>query len=92
MVKHSKGYLATRTKKLKGKGRLRVSDFVKTFEIGEKVTIDPKCYNHGLPHLRYINRSGQIVEKRGNAYVVEIYDGDKKKYIIAHPVHLNKVG
>ncbi len=89
-MKHSKGYLSTRTKKLDGKGRLRVSELVKTFELGDDVVINPKCYREGLPHLRYLNKHGRIVEKRGDSYVVEIKDGNMKKKIIAHPVHLSK--
>ncbi len=87
-MKHSKGYLSTRTKKLKGKGRLRVSEFVKSFNINDSVILSPKSHRTGLPHLRYTNRSGTVIEKRGDSYVVEITDGKKKKHIIAHPIHL----
>ena len=90
-MRHSRGYLSTRTKKLDGKGRLRPSKFVKSFEIGEQVIIDPKCFRGGLPHLRYANRHGKIIEKRGDSYVVEILDGNKKKKIISHSVHLSKI-
>lgn len=90
-MRHSKGYLSTRTKKLNGKGRLRVSEFVKSFELGDEVIIDPKCFRGGLPHLRYLNKYGKIIEKRGESYIVEIMDGNKKKRIIANTVHLSKV-
>lgn len=90
-MKHSKGYLSTRTKKLSGKGRLKPSEFIKSFQLGDAVIINPKAYRGGLPHLRYLNRHGKITEKRGESYVVEIIDGNKKKKIIAHPVHLTKV-
>ena len=88
MVKRSKGMMSRKTKILKGKTRATVSEFVKSFEIGAKVTITPKAYHIGLPALRYTNKSGKVVEKRGGSYVVEIKDGNKRKEIIAHPIHL----
>lgn len=92
MVKRSKGYLSTRTKKLKEKGRLTVSEIVKSFENGSSVIISPKAYRRGMPHLRYINKHGIVVGKRGKSLVVEITDGRKKKQIIVHPVHLELAG
>lgn len=89
-MRKSKGYLSTRTKKLAGKGRIRVSAIVKSFKVGDKVIIDPQAYRAGLPHMRYINKQGRIIEKRGQSYVIEIKDGGMKKQIISHPVHLNK--
>ena len=88
MVKNSRGTLSGKTKKLKGKGKHTPAQLVKEFLVGDKVTLTPKQYDSGLPHLRYANKYGKIVEKRGKAYVVEIMDGKKKKSIIAHPVHL----
>ena len=88
MVKNSRGTLSGNTKKLKGKGKFTPAQFIKKFSVGDKVVLDPKQYNSGQPHLRYVNRHGTIVEKRGVAYVVEIMDGKKKKTMIVHPVHL----
>lgn len=92
MVKRSHGMLSRRTKKLAGKSRATVSEFVKTFEIGSKVIISPKAYHIGLPALRYINRYGIVVAKRGSSYVVEIKDGRMKKQLISHPIHLKLAG
>jgi len=88
MVKNSRGTLSGKTKKLRGKGKFTPAQLVKKFSIGDKVILDPKQYKSGQPHLRYANKNGKIVEKRGIAYVVEIMDGGKKKKIVAHPVHL----
>ena len=88
MVKRSKGLMSTRTKKLRNKEPITVSKLVKTFKIGSKVLIAPKSYLRGVPALRYINREGTIVEKRGECYMVEIRDGNKKKQLVSHPVHL----
>ncbi|MBS3068249.1 50S ribosomal protein L21e [Candidatus Micrarchaeota archaeon] len=88
MVKRSRGMLSRRTKRLSGKHNATVSDFVRTFEVGAKVTISQRAYNIGLPALRYSNRYGTIIKKLGDSYVVEIQDGNKKKQLISHPIHL----
>ena len=88
MVKRSRGMLSGRTKRLLGKTRATVSQFVRSFPVGAKVVIAPKAYTIGLPALRYSNKNGIITAKRGNSYVVEIHDGKKKKQIISHPIHL----
>ena len=88
MVKRSKGTFSGRTRKLKGKSRVTVADAVRTFDLGAKVIISPRARREGLPHLRYTNKHGIVVEKRGKSYVVEIKDYKKKKKIIVGPVHM----
>lgn len=83
--------LSRKTKKLLGKSRATVSEFVKTFEAGSRVVIAPQAYQIGLPALRYANKYGTVVTKRGESYVVEIRDGNKKKRLISHPIHLRLV-
>ncbi|MBI2079661.1 50S ribosomal protein L21e [Candidatus Micrarchaeota archaeon] len=91
MVKRSKGFLSKKTRKLKRRKKFTVTDFVKSFSLGQKVIISVKPYFSGLPNPRYNNRSGVIVEKRGESYVVEILDGNLKKGIVSHPIHLKHV-
>jgi ribosomal protein L21E len=88
MVKQSKGTLSKHTRKLRGKSRVSVAQAVRTFDVGAKVIITPKARREGLPHLRYRNKHGIVVERRGNSYVVEIQDYKKKKKVIAGAVHL----
>lgn len=92
MVKQSRGTLSGKTRSLRGKSRTTVSRQVKEFKVGDKVILAPKANPDGMPHLRYRNRQGKIVEKRGRSYLVEIKDGNKKKKIIAGPIHLRKSG
>ncbi len=88
MVKSSKGALSRRTRTLKGKSSITVAQYVKTFEVGQKIVITPKARGGGLPHLRYSNRHGIIVEKRGSSYVVEVGDLAMKKKVVIGPVHM----
>jgi ribosomal protein L21E len=88
MVVRSKGALSKRTKKLAVKRKLTISDITRSFKVGQKVMLSPKSLRAGMPNPKYANRMGQIVEKRGDSYVVRIMDGNKAKDMIAHPVHL----
>ncbi len=92
MVKQSKGTLSGRTRFLRGRSKSTVAESVRTFKIGDKVLISPKASTSGMPHLRYANRHGVVVEKRGRSYVVEVRDGKKMKKVIAGSIHLRRVG
>jgi|YelNatPaOPRAMG01_1025707.scaffolds.fasta_scaffold178521_3 large subunit ribosomal protein L21e len=88
----SKGKLSKRTRKLKAKGKLTINQMLQKFEIGDVVAIDIKRNAKNIPHPRFNNKVGKIIEKRGKAYVVEINDYNIKKRIIALPEDLRKVG
>ncbi len=91
-MKRSKGFLTGKTRSIGRNSKpLKVSDIIKEFCIGDKVIIKIRG-NHpdGLPHPRYIGKVGEVIEKRGKAYVVEIKDGKKKKQLISSAVHLQK--
>ena len=88
MVKPSKGAFNRRTRKLKGKSVVSATQTVKKFKVGDAVVIKPRAKFIGLPHLRYANRHGIIMEKRGNSYLVEVKDFNAKKTVIVNPIHL----
>lgn len=91
MVKRSKGALSKKTRKLKLRKQFTITDFVKKFAIGDRVSIAVKPYFRGMPNPRYNNRPGVITEQRGKSYVVKITDGNMKKDLIAHPIHLKLI-
>jgi large subunit ribosomal protein L21e len=51
------------------------------------VLIDPSRHK-GMPHPRFHGRTGEVVGKRGRAFVLKVTDGDAKKTVIALPEHL----
>ncbi len=96
MVKRSHG-LRVRTRRVlrkspRERGMPPVTHTLQEFEIGEKaaIKIDPSIHK-GMPHRRFHGLTGTVVEKRGDAYVVEVRDGNKKKKVIARPEHLKKI-
>jgi len=90
----TKGPRSRTRKKLrkKWKGLPPVNEFLKKFEVGEKVVIkiEPSVHK-GMPFPRFHGRVGVVIGKRGKAYLVKIEDGKKEKLIISHPVHLKRV-
>ena len=88
MVKHSKGFLTKRTRNLVKRKTLTVCDRVRQFNIDDRVVLKIKPYREGMPSPRYNGRSGTIVERQGNAYVVMIKDGRMNKKLIVSPLHL----
>ncbi len=62
---------------------------IQEFEPGAKVhvLIDPSKHK-GMPHPRFHGKTGEIIGKRGRAYLLKVTDGDATKTVIALPEHL----
>jgi len=76
-------------KSVRERGKISISRFFQTFEIGDKVMIDPEPAVHtGLPFRRFVGKTGTVCGKQGSCYCIEIKNGKKQKVVIAHPVHL----
>ncbi|MEM4348264.1 MAG: hypothetical protein QXN37_01710 [Candidatus Anstonellaceae archaeon] len=71
--------------------KLSVTALVSGYNIGDRVAIDSQVKYSGMPHPRYRGRTGTIVEKRGESYVVRIRDGRMEKDLIIPPVHLRLI-
>ncbi|MHC1625324.1 MAG: 50S ribosomal protein L21e [Methermicoccaceae archaeon] len=71
------------------KGLTSITRALQVFDEGKKVhiRIDPSVHK-GAPHHRYHGRTGEVVEKRGRAYIVRVRDGGTYKNLTVLPVHL----
>ena len=80
------------TKSLKQRGYPKVNDLVRGFEIGDyaAVRINPSEHN-GMPFHNFQGKTGRIVERQGECYVLEFKVGSVTKRVIASPVHLKKI-
>jgi large subunit ribosomal protein L21e len=91
MVKKSQGFRVKTRKKLAREARYRppITKFVQNFSVGEKVVIEqePSSFK-GMPFSRFKGMIGEIIEKRGKAYVVKVKVGKKIKKVISRPEHL----
>ena len=95
ILRKSSGY-NNRTRRLfrvhpRKKGLRSLRYLLNDYEEGEKVSIiiNPSIHK-GRPHRRFQGKTGTIVKKQGNAYVVSVRDGKREKFIIALPQHLRK--
>jgi len=94
MVKRSRGFRSGTRKKLRQKPSKRpaITKYLRTFKHGEKVMLMPEpASQRGMPFPRYKGKVGTVAGRRGKSYLVEIFDGKKKKTIISRPEHLKRV-
>jgi large subunit ribosomal protein L21e len=76
-------------KSIREKGLPPVSSAIRNFEQGQTVHVDIDSGVHkGMPNPKFHGRTGKVLGQRGNAYVVEVNDGNSVKTIIANPQHL----
>jgi len=77
------------TKRVRERGKIGLTRLLTRYETGEKVIIDIDSGVHrGMPHKRFQGKVGTVVERRGQAYVVEIPQRKTVKLITARPEHL----
>ncbi|MFX1465361.1 MAG: 50S ribosomal protein L21e [Promethearchaeota archaeon] len=93
-MRSSKGY-RTRTRKClkkhpRNRGMPPLSKMTRNYEIGDYVDVDPEPAIHkGLPHRRFIGKTGIVIGKRGRAYLIQIKDKKKEKTLITLPEHIS---
>jgi large subunit ribosomal protein L21e len=77
------------SKTVRARGISPVVRAIQEFEKGTKVhvIIDPSIHK-GMPHPRFHGKTGEVVGKRGRAFVLKVTDGDATKTLIALPEHL----
>ncbi|ASI13486.1 50S ribosomal protein L21e [Candidatus Mancarchaeum acidiphilum] len=94
MTKRSGGQFHGKTRNLVRHHKLStlsIADKIKTFEIGDKVAIVPKSNYRDSPHPRYKGRIGEVIEKRGSAYVVRVRIMNATRKLVVPVVHLEKI-
>lgn len=80
------------TKKPRERGLPPVTHTLRDFPSGTKVAVKINASVHqGMPHIRFQGRTGTVLQRRGEAFVVEIRQGNKRKQVLARPEHLRAV-
>ncbi len=76
-------------RKAREKGKTGLSKILREYKPGDRVVVklDPSVHK-GMPHRRFHGRIGIVESKRGQAYVVNVTQGDAEKEIIVRPEHL----
>jgi len=95
MVRRSKG-LRSKSRHIlrirpRDRGLSPITRSLQTFDEGESVNIviDPSVHK-GMPHIRFHGYTGKVQGKQGNAYIVGITVGNKKKTLVVRPEHLRR--
>jgi large subunit ribosomal protein L21e len=83
--------MARQGKKVREKGKLRLSSYFKKVEDGADVAIVTDTGVRFSYPKRIKGMSGKVLESRGKFKLVEIKDGNKAKTFIIHPIHLKKL-
>ncbi len=79
-------------KKPREKGLIPITRALQQFEVGEKarILLEPSVHK-GMPHRRFHGKTGVVIGKQGEAFVVKVKDGNKEKNVITRAEHLRKV-
>lgn len=77
--------------KLRGAEKFNVNMYLRKFAQGQTVAIKINSSSAAKPFRRFHGLSGKIIGKRGSAYIIAVYDGNKQKQVIAKPEHLKAV-
>lgn len=89
----SKGF-QNRTRKLfrksaRQKGLKSLRYLLEPIEVGQRVDILlNSAVQKGRPHRRYNGKSGEVIEKRGQSYIIEVKIGNAMKTVVSRPEHL----
>ncbi|MCD6093112.1 MAG: 50S ribosomal protein L21e [Candidatus Aenigmarchaeota archaeon] len=90
MVRKSYGIKRGTRKKLKKrrKDSININRFMQRFRNGDIVHIDIYPSLQKFPHPKFHGKTGCVIGKRGNAYIVEVRDLNAKKHVIVKPEYL----
>ena len=78
-------------KQYRRRGKISIKKFFQDFKEGNKVIFKPEpAVQTGMAFPRFQGKSGIITGKQGECYKVQIKDGNMKKVVIIHPVHLKR--
>ena len=79
-------------KRLRQKGKISLTKYFQRFSEGDNVAIvkDLTVQRPGFPN-RMQGRTGVVVRKSGNSYVVAVKDFSREKIYIIKPVHLKRI-
>ncbi len=94
MTHHNGYYSKTRRvyrKKVRQRGLPGLSKFLIDYQPGNVIDIrgDPSFQKRGLPHRRFIGKTGTIVSIRGRCFEVAVKDINKMKTIFIGSEHIS---
>ena len=80
-----------KSKKIRQRGKIRLSDYFRIFKEGDTVAIVKEPSVSSAFPVRIVGKTGKVIGSRGRSKIVELNDGNKVKQFIVHPIHLKKL-
>ena len=79
-------------KNIRSKGKISFTKYFQEFSEGDSVAIvrDLTIQSPGFPS-RMQGRTGVVIGKRGESYVISVKDFSRTKTYIVKPIHLKKI-
>src|SRR3989338_11356148 len=87
MVRKSYGKMRGTRHKMNLERKASIADHLREFNLGDKIHIDFTSHEN-LPHPKFQGLTGEVVGKRGRAYMVRIRDVNRFKVIFLKASHL----
>ena len=78
-------------KRIREKGKTKFTTYFQIFQPGDRVALVRELNVISNFPRRMQGRTGNVIEKRGAAYVVEVNDLGLSKQFMVKPVHLKKL-
>ena len=80
------------SKNYKNRGKISLRNYLQVLETGDKVALQAEtAIQSGMYYRRFHGKIGTVSKRLGSCYEVVIYDMDKEKHLVVHPVHLRKL-
>jgi large subunit ribosomal protein L21e len=80
-----------KSKNSREKGKLRLGRYFQELQEGDIVSVDEELSLQPRFPKRLQGRTGVVIGKRGDAYLVKIRNQAKEKNFFIAPVHLRKI-
>lgn len=78
-------------KQIKTRGKLSLSTFFQTFKEGDSVALVRELSIKPNFPKRMQGKTGKVVRKQGQAYLVEVKDINMAKRFVVRPIHLKRI-
>jgi large subunit ribosomal protein L21e len=88
----SKGKHRSTRKKLRKSTKITVNQYFKDFIDGQRVVIDiESASSESMPCRRFQGLTGEVIGRRGRAYIIKLKDCNKIKKVITPSEHLRAI-
>ena len=78
-------------KTIRERGKVSFSRFLQPLATGDRVALVRELSFTAAFPKRWQGKTGIVVEKQGESYLVEVMDLNMKKHVVVRPIHLRKI-